>query len=108
MRYSFQWVIILIIMTISRSIACGFILIIALMLVCTLPGEKGLIRGYQLHRELIKLQDQNASLEQENAQLAKEATMLKDNLAYIEHVIVKELNMVRPGDTIVVFKRKKS
>ena len=95
-------------MTISRSIACGFILVTALLLVFTLPGEKGLIRGYQLHQELIKIKDQNAALEQENTLLAKEATMLKDNLAYIEHVIVKELNMVRPGDTIVVFKRKKS
>jgi cell division protein FtsB len=95
-------------MTISRSIACGLILVIALVLVFTLPGEKGLIRGYQLRRELITLKDQNTALEQENTSLAKEATMLKDNLAYIEHVIVKELNMVRPGDTIVVFKRKKS
>jgi cell division protein FtsB len=95
-------------MTISRSLACGLILVIALVLVFTLPGEKGLIRGYQLHQELIKLKDQNTALEQENTSLAKEATMLKDNLAYIEHVIVKELNMVRPGDTIVVFKRKKS
>jgi len=34
--------------------------------------------------------------------------MLKDNMAYIEHVIVKELNLVRSGDTIVVFKKKKS
>ena len=34
--------------------------------------------------------------------------MLKDNMAYIENVIVKELNLVRPGDTIVVFKKKKS
>jgi hypothetical protein len=29
-------------------------------------------------------------------------------MAYIEHTIVKELNMVRHGDTIVVFKRKKN
>jgi cell division protein FtsB len=95
-------------MTISRSIACSLILVIALLLVFTLPGEKGLIRGYQLHRELINLKDQNLALEQANSTLTREATMLKDNLAYIEHVIVKELNLVRPGDTIVVFKRKKS
>lgn len=95
-------------MTVSRSLTFGLILVIALLLVFTLPGEKGLIRGYQLHRELIKLQNQNTVLEQENAGLTREATMMKDNLAYIEHVIVKELNLVRPGDTIVVFKRKKT
>jgi len=95
-------------MTVSRSLTFGLILVTALLLAFTLPGEKGLIRGYQLHRELIKLQNQNTVLEQENAGLTREATMMKDNLAYIEHVIVKELNLVRPGDTIVVFKRKKT
>ncbi|HVN71504.1 MAG TPA: septum formation initiator family protein [Desulfomonilia bacterium] len=81
---------------------------IAFLLVFTLPGEKGIIRGYQLHRELITLKNRNTVLEQENAALTREATMLRDNMAYIEHVIVKELNLVRPGDTIVVFKKKKS
>jgi cell division protein FtsB len=95
-------------MTGSRSITYGLILVITLLLVFTLPGEKGLIRGYQLHRELIKIKNQNMVLEQENVSLTREATMLKDNLAYIEHVIVKDLNLVRPGDTIVVFKRKKT
>ena len=95
-------------MTVLRSITYGLIMVIALLLVFSLPGEKGLIRGYQLHRELINLKNQNAALEQENASLTREATMLKDNLPYIEHVIVKELNLVRPGDTIVVFKRKKT
>ncbi len=86
----------------------GMVLAIALLLVFTLPGEKGIIRGYQLHRELTSLKTRNAAIEQENAGLAREATMLKDNMAYIEHVIVKELNLVKPGDTIVVFKRKKT
>ncbi|MGD0821318.1 MAG: septum formation initiator family protein [Desulfomonilia bacterium] len=95
-------------MTVTRSLTYGLILVIALLLVFTLPGEKGIIRGYQLHRELITLKSRNAQLELENAALTQEATMLKDNMAYIENVIVKELNLVRPGDTIVVFKKKKS
>jgi len=86
----------------------GLVMAIALLLVFTLPGEKGIIRGYQLHRELTSLKKHNAAIEQENAGLAREATMLRDNMAYIEHVIVKELNLVKPGDTIVVFKRKKT
>jgi len=95
-------------MTVTRSLTYGLILVIAFLLVFTLPGEKGIIRGYQLHRELITLKNRNTVLEQENAALTREATMLRDNMAYIEHVIVKELNLVRPGDTIVVFKKKKS
>jgi cell division protein FtsB len=95
-------------MTVTRSLTYGLILVIALLLVFTLPGEKGIIRGYQLHRELITLKSHNAQLELENSALTREATMLKDNMSYIENVIVKELNLVRPGDTIVVFKKKKS
>lgn len=94
-------------MRVSRSITCGLILIIALTFVFTLPGEKGLIRGYQLYRELQDLRNQNTSLDQENTSLMHEATLLRENLAYIEHVIIQELNMVRPEDIIVVFKRKK-
>ena len=95
-------------MTVTRSLTYSLILVIALLLLFTLPGEKGIIRGYQLHRELITLKNRNAQLELENAALTQEATMLKDNMAYIENVIVKELNLVRSGDTIVVFKKKKS
>jgi cell division protein FtsB len=94
-------------MTVTHSLTFGLILVIALLLVFTLPGEKGIIRGYQLHRELTTLKSRTTALETENASLTREATMLKDNMAYIEHVIVKELNLVRSGDTIVVFKKKK-
>lgn len=95
-------------MRVTHSLSIGLIILIAMLLVFTLPGEKGIIRGFQLHRELISLKTRNASLDQENSALAREATMLRDNMAYIEHVIVKELNLVKPGDTIVVFKRRKT
>jgi cell division protein FtsB len=95
-------------MTVTRSLTYGLIVVIVLLLVVTLPGEKGIIRGYQLHRELTALKKNTIALEQENAALTREATMLRDNMTYIENVIVKDLNLVRPGDTIVVFKKKKS
>jgi cell division protein FtsB len=92
----------------AHALILASIVGLALLLVFTLPGEHGIIRGYQLHRELESLRHTNEDLERENTVLEKEATMLRDNMAYIEHTIVKELNMVRPGDTIVVFKRKKN
>lgn len=95
-------------MTVTQSLTFGLIMVIALLLVFTLPGEKGIIKGYQLHQELTTLKNRTVTLEQENSALTREATMLRDNMAYIEHVIVKELNLVRSGDTIVVFKKKKS
>jgi len=88
-------------------------LIIGLLLVCaslatfTVPGEKGLVKVYHLKKELEVLKSQNMHLKKENQALAREANLLTENSAYIEHVIIKEMNLVRPDDIIVEFKRKK-
>jgi cell division protein FtsB len=94
-------------MKISRAIPYALVMVTLLLLLFTVPGEKGLIRSYQLRRELLEMQDQNASLKKKNQTLAQEAVMLRGNLAYIEHVIVQEMNLVKPGDIIVVFKKGK-
>jgi cell division protein FtsB len=94
-------------MNISRSITYGCLLMTVLLILFTVPGEKGLIRGYQLHRELSELQEQNSTLRKENVSLTQEAYMLRENMAYIEHVIIQEMNLVKPGDLIVVFKKTK-
>lgn len=94
-------------MRISRAVPYALIMVILLLLVFTVPGEKGLIRSYQLHQEFEDLQSQNATVRKKNQSLAQEALMLRENLAYIEHVIIQEMNLVKPGDTIVVFKKRK-
>lgn len=94
-------------MRISRAIQYALIMVTLLLLLFTVPGEKGLIRSYQLRRELQDLQAQNTVLRKKNQTLAQEALMLRENLAYIEHVIVQEMNLVKPGDIIVVFKKGK-
>jgi cell division protein FtsB len=95
------------IMKTSRAVPYALVMVTLLLLLFTVPGEKGLVRSYQLHRELQELQVQNADLKKKNQTLAQEALMLRENLAYIEHVIVQEMNLVRPGDIIVVFKKGK-
>ena len=94
-------------MNISRSIAYGLILTIMLTLIFTIPGEKGLIQAYRLHKEHTDLLADNASLEADTASLTREAYMLRENKAYIEHVIIQEMNLVKPHDIIVVFKKEK-
>jgi len=94
-------------MNISRSIVLGFIAVLALLVIFTVPGEKGLIRGYQLHQEFLNLKENNASLQEDNVALTQEVYMLRENMAYIEHVIIQEMNLVKPGDLIVVFKKTK-
>lgn len=91
----------------SRAIPYAPIMVILLLLIFTVPGDKGLIRSYQLHQELEDLQGQNVILQKKNHVLAQEAFMLRENLAYIEHVIIQEMNLVKPGDIIVVFKKGK-
>ncbi|MFY9399460.1 MAG: septum formation initiator family protein [Desulfomonilia bacterium] len=95
-------------MTISRPIVYGLMLTSVLSLFFTVPGDKGLIRSYQLYQELRDIKGQNASLSEKNGALAQEAIMLRENLAYIEHVIIQEMNLVRPGDKIVVFRKAKN
>lgn len=94
-------------MRISQAILYAMALVSILLMLSTVPGEKGLIRSYQLHLELKDLRVQNADLRKKNQVLAQEALMLRDNLAYIEHVIIQEMNLVKPGDMIVVFKKAK-
>jgi cell division protein FtsB len=94
-------------MRVSKAFPYALVMVTLLLLLFTVPGEKGLIRSYQLRTELKDLQVQNDSLRKKNQTLAQEALMLKENLAYIEHVIVQEMNLVKPGDIIVVFKKGK-
>ncbi len=94
-------------MRISRAILYAMTLVSILLVLFTVPGEKGLIRSYQLHQELEDLQVQNSDIRKKNQVLAQEALMLRENLAYIEHVIIQEMNLVKPGDMIVVFKKAK-
>jgi cell division protein FtsB len=94
-------------MRLSKAVPYALVMVTLLLLLFTVPGEKGLIRSYQLRSELQTLQTHNAALKKKNQTLAQEALMLRENLAYIEHVIIQEMNLVKPGDIIVVFKKGK-
>ena len=94
-------------MDISRVIGIGIITIILLFMVFTVPGEKGLVNTYHLRQQLLKLKEKNMLLQEENERLAIKASLLKKDKPYIEHTIMKELNMVRPGDIVIIFKQRK-
>ncbi len=94
-------------MNISRVIGIGIIIIILLFTLFTVPGEKGLVSTYHLHQQLVRLEKKNILLQQENEKLAMKASLLKKDKPYIEHTIIKELNMVRPGDIVIIFKKRK-
>jgi len=93
----------------SQSRVIGFALIIMSLLIIlfTVPGEKGLISSYHLHHQLLALKERNASLQQENYTLTQKALLLKKDKGYLEHIIMKEMNLVKPRDTVIIFKEKK-
>jgi len=92
---------------IKHILMLGLSMMVVLTLVFTVPGEKGLLQTIKLKKELAVLRTQNLQMKKENQMLAQEAGLLKESLPYIEHVITREMNMVRPGDTIVIIKKKK-
>ena len=76
-------------MRISRPVVYALILITVLFLSFTIPGDKGLIRSYQLYQELKHLKAQNASLKVKTNRCPGSAHV-KENLAYIEHVTFRK------------------
>jgi cell division protein FtsB len=59
--------------------------------------------GYKA--ELAKLQNQIASRQEEQAQLKLETEHMKNDPAYVEHIARDQLNMGKPGETIIRFDR---
>jgi len=59
--------------------------------------------GYKA--ELAKLQNQIAARQDEQAQLKLETEHMKNDDAYVEHIARDQLNMGKPGETIIRFDR---
>jgi len=59
--------------------------------------------GYKA--ELAKLQNQIAARLEEQAQLKLETEHMKNDPAYVEHIARDQLNMGKPGETIIRFDR---
>ncbi len=95
-------------MNTSHATILGLLLVTVLTLGLTLPGEKGLVSVYKMHSEINNMKLKNAEFKTDNSQLARKALLLRENNTYIEHVIIKEMNMVRPGDIVVVLKSQKN
>ena len=53
--------------------------------------------------ELAKLQNQIANREEEQARLKLETEHMKNDPAYVEHIARDQLNMGKPGETIIRF-----
>ena len=59
--------------------------------------------GYKA--ELAKLQNQISARQEEQAELKLETEHMKNDPAYVEHIARDQLNMGKPGETIIRFDR---
>lgn len=65
-----------------------------------LTGENGLFRILDRTRQIEAARVQIASLRAENARLAEEAALLRDDLKTIERIARERFGMVRPNESV--------
>ena len=81
--------------------------LIALLLLMLWPligGQGGYLRVLSLSDELAEIKEQNAQIFEENQRLAAEVRSLVRGADAIEERARYDLNMVRPGEVLSVFK----
>ena len=84
------------------AIVVGLLAVVGLFFVPVIQKEN----GYKA--ELAKLQNQIAARQDEQAQLKLETEHMKNDPAYVEHIARDQLNMGKPGETIIRFDRYQS
>jgi len=86
----------------KRFIA-AILVLMALVLVYSFTGEKGLIQLRELYDRRNELKDKVRGLETKNAELSDEINKLRNDPAVIEDLARTRLDMVKPGETVYVF-----
>ena len=79
--------------------AAGFVL-----MVNALVGENGYLATLQARGERAKLLDQVARMRIKNQQLREEIHEIRTNPKALEEAARRELNMIRPGETVIILK----
>ncbi len=78
-------------------------MLIFLLLVYAVVGERGAIHLWRLQGEKAKLDEQNYRLQKDNEALREKITRLRSDNFYLEKIAREELNLVRPGEVIYRF-----
>jgi cell division protein FtsL len=82
---------------IQIAIVIGLLAVVSLFFWPVLDTEKG------YRDELADLQNKIAAANDEQARLKLETEHMKDDQAYVEHIARDQLNMGKPGETIIRF-----
>jgi len=84
----------------------GYVLFAAafVLMVNALVGENGYLATLQARSERDKLLDQIARMRIKNQQMREEINEIRTNPKALEEAARRELNMMRPGETMVILK----
>jgi cell division protein FtsB len=78
-------------------------LLVALVVVSTVWGEHGLVRRYQLHKQLEHANDRLAATERENQRLLRELTIMDEDPVVLERIVADELAWGPEGSVLYRF-----
>jgi cell division protein FtsB len=84
---------------IQGAIVVGLLVVVGLFFVPVINTEN----GYKA--EMAKYQRETAAAEDDQARLKLEMERMKNDPAYVEHIARDQLNMGKPGETIIRFDR---
>ena len=77
-----------------------------ILMVNAIVGENGYLATLRVKGDRDRLIRDVASVRQENQRLSEEVERLKNDSAALEEAARKKLNMIKPGETMVVIKEK--
>ena len=83
-------------------------LLIVLLSLVTIIGERGALHLWRLRGEKSRLDEQNYRLQKENEALRQRISRIRNNDNYLEKIAREELNLVRPGDIVYRFQNQGS
>jgi cell division protein FtsB len=86
-----------------RQFICGFILLLIMLSLFTIFGDRGAIHLWRLWGEKKRLDERNFSLQRENEILRDRIYRLRHDDLYLEKVARDELGLARPGEVIYRF-----
>ena len=79
----------------------------AAFMINALVGENGLLGRIKAKRDYEVLSQELATLRHENNLMREQARRLKDDPSAIEEAARRDLNLIRPGETLVIVKDAK-
>lgn len=78
-------------------------LLILLLALVTIVGERGALHLWRLRGEKHQLDEQNYRLQKTNEELRQKIARIRNDDHYLEKLAREELNLVRPGEVVYRF-----